>query len=168
MSTRTPSEAEIRTGGATIPPTGKARAASRKAFCVKRNLVLPVTSLLLILLASFHLVDDIVYGSEKGVASNALIVVILAVWLYGTVMLPERRVGHIIMLLGSPTWADHFPGPRNRPRRPPRQGDRQIERSLFLRLDAPCACGCFSFVAHGLSAGSMESAALKGAIMNAL
>ncbi|MBV9737246.1 MAG: hypothetical protein JO177_03655 [Candidatus Eremiobacteraeota bacterium] len=68
---------------------------------MKQNLVLPVTSLLSILLASFHLVDDIVYGSEKGVASNVLIVAILAVWLYGTLMLPERRAGHIIMLLGS-------------------------------------------------------------------
>ncbi|MBV9148838.1 MAG: hypothetical protein JO024_03160 [Candidatus Eremiobacteraeota bacterium] len=68
---------------------------------MKQNLVLPVASLLSILLASFHLVDDIVYGSEKGVASNVLIVAILAVWLYGTLMLPERRAGHIIMLLGS-------------------------------------------------------------------
>lgn len=68
---------------------------------MKRNLVLPVTSLLSILLASFHLVDDIVYGSEKGVTSNLLMVAILAVWLYGTLMLSERRAGHIIMLVGS-------------------------------------------------------------------
>jgi hypothetical protein len=68
---------------------------------VDRNVILRVTSLLAILLASFHLVDDIVYGSEKSVASNVLIVVILAVWLYGTLMLSERRSGHIIMLLGS-------------------------------------------------------------------
>jgi hypothetical protein len=68
---------------------------------VKRNLVLPLTSLLSILFASFHLVDDIAYGSDKGVASTLVIVAILAVWLYGTLMLPERRAGHIIMLLGS-------------------------------------------------------------------
>ena len=68
---------------------------------MKQNLVLPVASLFSILLASFHLVDDIVYGSEKGVASNVLIVGILAVWLYGTLVLPQRRSGHIIMLLGS-------------------------------------------------------------------
>jgi hypothetical protein len=68
---------------------------------VKRSIVLPVASLLSIIFASFHLVDDIVYGSEKGVASNVLIAVILAVWLYGTLMLPERRAGQIIMLLGS-------------------------------------------------------------------
>jgi hypothetical protein len=70
-------------------------------FGVKRNFVLPVTSLLAILLASFHLADDIVYGSDKGVGSNLLMVAILAVWLYGTVMLPERPAGYIIMLLGS-------------------------------------------------------------------
>ena len=68
---------------------------------MNRNIVLTVTSLLSILLASFHLVDDIVYGSEKGVASNLLIVAILALWLYGTLMLSERRPGYIIMLLGS-------------------------------------------------------------------
>ena len=68
---------------------------------MKRNLLLPVASLLSILLVSFHLVDDIVYGSAKGVASNLIIVAILAVWLYGTLMLPERWSGHIIMLIGS-------------------------------------------------------------------
>src|SRR5581483_10489359 len=68
---------------------------------MKRNLVLPVTSLLAILFASFHLVDDIAYGSEKGVASNLIMVAILAVWLYGTLALSERRAGHIIMLIGS-------------------------------------------------------------------
>jgi hypothetical protein len=68
---------------------------------VTRNHILPVTSLFSILLASFHLVDDVVYGSDKGVTLNLLMVAILAVWLYGTLMLPERRTGHIIMLLGS-------------------------------------------------------------------
>ena len=77
------------------------KCSAKNAFCMKRNLVLQVTSLLSILFASLHLVDDIVYGSEKGVASNLLMVVILAVWLYGTLMLPERLAGYIIMLVGS-------------------------------------------------------------------
>ena len=68
---------------------------------MKRNLVVPVTSLLAILLASFHLVDDVVFGAEKSVGSNLLMVAILAVWLYGTLMLPERRSGNVIMLIGS-------------------------------------------------------------------
>jgi hypothetical protein len=73
----------------------------KKVFCVKRILVLPLASLLSILLASFHLADDIAYGSDKAMASNLLVVAILAAWLYGTLMLPERRSGHIIMLIGS-------------------------------------------------------------------
>lgn len=67
-------------------------------YCVQ---MLQVTSLLSIVLASFHLVDDIVYGSEKGVAPDLIMVAVLAVWLYGTLVLPERRPGHIIMLIGS-------------------------------------------------------------------
>ncbi|HKV54896.1 MAG TPA: hypothetical protein VJN94_09655 [Candidatus Binataceae bacterium] len=68
---------------------------------MKRNIVLLVTSLLAILLASFHLVDDIVYGSDKGMTLSLVVVAILAVWLYGTLMLSERRAGYIIMLIGS-------------------------------------------------------------------
>jgi len=137
----------------------------KEAFSVKRSLVLPVTSPLSILLASFHLVDDIVYGSERDVASNLLIVAILAVWLYGALMLPEGRAGHIIMLIGSllglTVFWSHLTGPAG----PPWHRGRQIEWSLFLRLDAPRARGCFSVVARAFSAWSMESAALEGAIM---
>jgi len=68
---------------------------------MKRNLVLLVTSLLSIILASLHLADDIAYGSDKGMISSLLIVAILAVWLYGTLVLSEHLAGHIIMLLGS-------------------------------------------------------------------
>jgi hypothetical protein len=84
-----------------VRPRGKSASGAKTAFWMKRNLVLPVASLLSILLASFHLVDDIVYGSDKGVALNLLMVAILAIWLYGTLMLPERPAGYIIMLLGS-------------------------------------------------------------------
>jgi hypothetical protein len=80
---------------------GKSASGVKTVFGVKRNLVLTVTSLLSILLASFHLVDDIVYGQDKSVAVSVLIVAILAVWLYGTLMLSERPAGQIIMLLGS-------------------------------------------------------------------
>ena len=60
-----------------------------------------MASLLSIVLASFHLVDDIVYGSDKAAASSLLMVAILAVWLYGTIMLSERPAGVVIVLLGS-------------------------------------------------------------------
>ena len=68
---------------------------------MKPNIVLLVASLLAIVLASFHLVDDVVYGSEKGVASNLIMVAVLAVWLYGTLVLAQRRSGYVVMLLGS-------------------------------------------------------------------
>ena len=68
---------------------------------MKHNLLLTVASLLSILLVMFHLTHDIVYGFEKGTVSNLIAVPILVVWLYGTLVLVERRSGHIIILLGS-------------------------------------------------------------------
>src|SRR2546429_3564251 len=49
---------------------------------------------------TFHLTDDIVRGFERGGASNLTAVPIFVVWLYGTLVLAERRSGYIIMLLG--------------------------------------------------------------------
>ncbi len=60
-----------------------------------------ITSLLLILLFSFHMSDDIVRGYEKGGLSNLMILPILVVWLVGALVLRERRSGYIITLLGS-------------------------------------------------------------------
>jgi hypothetical protein len=60
-----------------------------------------MTSLLSILLMTFHLTDDIVRGIEPGGIKNLTGVLILVVWLYGTLVLAERRSGYVIMLLGS-------------------------------------------------------------------
>ncbi len=68
---------------------------------MKRNIVLTSTSLLAILLLSLHLTGDIVYGSDKSVAANVVVVVVLLIWLYGTLVLAGRRSGYAIMLLGS-------------------------------------------------------------------
>jgi hypothetical protein len=62
---------------------------------------LTITSLLTILLASFHLADDVVLGIEPGGVSNYNGVLILAVFLYATLMLAGRRWAHVIVLLGS-------------------------------------------------------------------
>lgn len=95
------------------------REPAAKTASVKRNLLLPVTSLLSIIFASFHLVDDIVYGSERALLPSVLIVVILSVWLYGALVLAERRSGHIIMLLGSllglTVFLVHLTGPGGLP-----------------------------------------------------
>jgi hypothetical protein len=62
---------------------------------------LTITSLLSILFVALHLADDIVRGMEPGGLSTETGVLILVVWLYGTLVLAERRSGYIIMLLGS-------------------------------------------------------------------
>ncbi|HYH06505.1 MAG TPA: hypothetical protein VEK11_05515 [Thermoanaerobaculia bacterium] len=62
--------------------------------------MLTVTSLLSILLLSIHVTDDIVRGFDKWGFEKLSFVLILVVWLYGTLRLAERRSGHVIMLLG--------------------------------------------------------------------
>ena len=66
---------------------------------MKRTVMLTITSLLSILFMTFHLTDDIVRGFEPGGVRNVTGVLMLVVWLYGTLMLAERRSGYIIMLL---------------------------------------------------------------------
>ena len=68
---------------------------------VKHSVMLTITSLLSILLLTFHLSDDIVRGFEPGGFKNVSGILILAVWLYGTLALAGRRSGYILMLLGA-------------------------------------------------------------------
>src|SRR5437870_2449147 len=60
--------------------------------------MLVISSLLSILLLTLHVTDDIVRGISKAQPSNTALLV-LVVWLYGTLVLAERRSGHVIMLL---------------------------------------------------------------------
>ena len=68
---------------------------------MKHNSTLTIASLLSILFMTFHLADDIVRGMEPGTFSDLIAVPILVVWLYGTLVLAERRSGYVIILLGS-------------------------------------------------------------------
>ena len=68
---------------------------------MKQSVLLTITSVLTLLFLTLHLADDIVYGFEKGVPSNLLAVPIAVLWLYGTLVLAERRSGYVIVLLGS-------------------------------------------------------------------
>ena len=69
---------------------------------MKPNVMLTIASLLSVLFLTFHLADDIVRGFEPGGLSNLVGgVLISVVWLYGILVLAERRSGYIIMLLGS-------------------------------------------------------------------
>ena len=71
---------------------------------MKHNLMLTITSLLSILFMTFHLTSDTIHakiGTPEAGGSTLVAVPILVVWLYGTLVLAERRSGHIIMLVGS-------------------------------------------------------------------
>lgn len=68
---------------------------------MKDSPILTITSLLSILLFTFHMTDDVVRGFEPGGFKNVNAILIAVVWLYGTLMLAGRRSGYIIMLLGS-------------------------------------------------------------------
>ena len=67
---------------------------------MKRTTVLIVLSLLNALFFALHLTGDIVFGIEEGGPDILVGVLILAVYLYGAVGLPERLAGYIILLLG--------------------------------------------------------------------
>ena len=71
---------------------------------MKHNTILTITSLLSILFMTFHLTSDTIHakiGTPEAGGSTLVAVPILVVWLYGTLVLAERRSGHIIMLVGS-------------------------------------------------------------------
>ena len=69
---------------------------------MKHSVMLTISSLLLVLFLTFHLADDIVRGFEPGGLSNLVGgVLISVVWLYGILVLAERRSGYVIILLGS-------------------------------------------------------------------
>jgi uncharacterized membrane protein YeaQ/YmgE (transglycosylase-associated protein family) len=67
---------------------------------MKRSVILTIASLLSILLLLFHLTDDLVRGISRVGPLNLVIVPVVAGWLYGTMVLAERRSGYIINLLG--------------------------------------------------------------------
>ncbi|HEX6641291.1 MAG TPA: hypothetical protein VF215_09265 [Thermoanaerobaculia bacterium] len=65
---------------------------------MKNNILLIVMSLLSILLLSIHVTLDIVRGVDTWGPLSLIGVLILVVLLYGTLVLPERRSGRVIML----------------------------------------------------------------------
>jgi hypothetical protein len=68
---------------------------------MQHNAALTITSLLSIVFMSCHFADDIARGIEPGGMSTMIGVLILVVWLYGTLVLAERRSGYVIMLVFS-------------------------------------------------------------------
>ena len=70
---------------------------------MKPNTMLTTTSLLAIVLMACHYTDDVLHegGLAVNPAGSLITILILFVWLYGTLVLGERRSGHIVMLVGS-------------------------------------------------------------------
>ena len=68
---------------------------------MKHQLTLTITSLISILSFSFHWADEIARGMEPGGVAAVGGLLILAVWLYGTLALAERQAGLVIILLGA-------------------------------------------------------------------
>jgi hypothetical protein len=71
---------------------------------VKQNALLTNASLLSILLMTLHLTSDTIHapvGTPEAGGSTLIAVPVLVGWLYGTLVLAERRSGYIIMLVGS-------------------------------------------------------------------
>jgi hypothetical protein len=50
---------------------------------------------------TFHLTDDILFEMASPRFANLSAVLVFVIWLYGTLVLAERRAGYIIILLGS-------------------------------------------------------------------
>jgi heme exporter protein D len=67
---------------------------------MKNSVMLTIASLISILLFTVHLADDIVRGMEPGKLMNLTAVPTFVLWLYGTLVLAQRRSGYIINLLG--------------------------------------------------------------------
>jgi len=67
---------------------------------MKHERLLTVTSLLTVLLLSFHLSDDVVRGFEPGGPLNLVGIFIMVVWLVGVLLLNGRLAGYIITFVG--------------------------------------------------------------------
>jgi hypothetical protein len=131
---------------------------------VKRNLTLIITSLLSILFMTFHLTQDTLYarlGTAESTGSTLVAVPVLVVWLYGTLVLAERRSGYVIMLVGSLLAIgmpiDHMMGPVGALSRPIRVFGGEVAKSggaflFFWTLMALGVTGMFSLLlaARGL------------------
>jgi hypothetical protein len=73
----------------------------KRGWPMTKNVLLRVMSVVAIVLMTFHLADDIVRGFESGGTFDLIAFPILAGWLYGALVLGERRSGCVIMLVGA-------------------------------------------------------------------
>jgi len=79
-------------------PSELARDAERIESNMTNKLMLRNTSLLLLLLLTLHVVDDVVHGFDSAGLLNMIGIVAVGLLLYGTMVLYDRVSGHIVML----------------------------------------------------------------------
>lgn len=68
---------------------------------MKHTITLTIASLLSVLLATVHQADDIIRGFSPGGLWNLTAVLVLALWVYATLVLAERRSWYVIILVMS-------------------------------------------------------------------
>jgi hypothetical protein len=66
---------------------------------MKRSVMLTISSLLSILLLLLHITDDIIRGVDTAGPATNIALAVVAILLYGTLVLAERRSGYIFTLL---------------------------------------------------------------------
>ena len=125
---------------------------------MKRDLPLIVTSLLSTLLLTFHLAQDTLYarpGTDEYLGSTLVAAPVLALFLYGALVLAERRSGYVLMLveslaaLGMPLI--HLQGPMGALTRPGRALNGEVATSagaflFFWTLMALGVTGTFALL----------------------
>ena len=65
---------------------------------MKQSFMLSIASLLSIIFMTLHHTDDILRGMAPGGLINLAVAIFLVVWLYGALVLAERRSGYVIVL----------------------------------------------------------------------
>jgi len=68
---------------------------------MKSNVMLTIASMLSIVLFGSHWAYEVAHGWETGGLAGLGGVLIMVIWLYGTLVIGERRSGQIIMLVGA-------------------------------------------------------------------
>jgi hypothetical protein len=126
---------------------------------MKHNVMLTIASLLSILFMTFHLTDDILRqgGMAQAGATNLIAVPILVFWLYGTLVLAERKSGYIIMLVGA-LGGLGMPVLHMALARAVIANELARTRRLPLRLDAPRGRCDRALLPHPLGARTVEPA----------
>jgi hypothetical protein len=76
---------------------------------MKRHVMLTVTSLVSAVLLALHISQDIVFGFDRAGLNHLVGVGIISIIVCGALLLPHRRLGRVIMLLGGVMSAAMLP-----------------------------------------------------------